>query len=73
MHPVASYPQASLLPAIVIVGVAILGLLILTGNAEAGRRLGLPFWALVAFLFVLVWLMGGLNALIPGGTVQIVR
>jgi hypothetical protein len=73
MHPVGSYPLASLLPAIILGGVVIYGFLILSGSAGTRRRLSLPFWALLVVLAALGWLMGGLNPLIPGGNVHIVR
>ncbi len=73
MHQIGSYPLASLLPVIILVGVLIYGFLILTGRAGEGKRLGVPFLALIAVLLALIWLMGGLNPLIPGGTVQLGR
>jgi len=73
MNPLGSYPLASLLPAIILAGVVIYGFVILTGSGGTRRHLGLPFWVLLTVLAALVWLMGGLNALIPGGTVYIGR
>lgn len=68
-----SYPLASPLPAIILAGVLIYGFLILTGNAGASQRLGLPFWVLIAVVVALLWFMSGLNPFLNSGSVHFVR